>query len=384
MSRVLFVSHSAELNGAELWLLDVLRRIDRSKYQPRLAVPEAGPLVVRAREAGIEPAIVPMAWDLTPRGRVWRQPLARIRNRRAVASLERFAAHDRAEIVFSNSAAMFSGARAARRLGLPHVWAIHEILGGRRPFLEYWRGRTALVRFIVGHSDTIIVNSAATLAPFAGSGKVVKVHNGIDVREADPKRVAALRGELGLSGGEFVVAVIGKIYEGKGQREALAAARLLAKKHPRLRWLVIGAVGDAAYERRLRTDLRAAGIEDRVVFTGYRPDLADLLGLAGAVVVPSVVESFGRAALEAMASGVPVAAVRAGGLPEIVAHGENGLLLDSADPAEIALAVEDILEHPGKAAALSAAGRRTAAERFTVEAQVRAVEAVLDGIAGRP
>jgi glycosyltransferase involved in cell wall biosynthesis len=383
MSRVLFVSHSAELNGAELWLLDLLRRIDRSKIKPLLAVPEDGPLAGRAREAGIEPAIVPMAWDLTPRGRAWRQPFARLWNRRAVKSLAAFAAHDRAGIVFSNSAAMFSGARAAKRLGLPHVWAVHEILGGARPFLEYWRGEKALVRFIVGHSERIIVNSEATLAPFSGSGKAVVVRNGMDVREADPQRVSALREELGLGAGMFVVAVIGKIYEGKGQREALAAARLLAKKCPRLRWLIIGAVGDAEYGRRIRTDLREAGIEDRVVFTGYRSDLADLLGLAGAVVIPSVVESFGRVALEAMASGVPVAAVRAGGLPEIVSHGENGLLLDSRDPGEIALAVEDIIGNPAEAAARAAAGRRTVSGKFTVEAQVRAVEAVLDEIGGR-
>ena len=384
MKRILFVSHSAELNGAELWLLDTLRGLDRSRFAAALVIPEAGPLGERARAAGIEAAVVPMAWDLTPRGRIWRQPVARLWNRRALKAIATLAARDRAGLVFSNSAAMFSGARAARRLGLPHVWAIHEILGGPKPFLSFDRGSKALVRFIVGHSDKIIVNSEATLAPFAGSGKAVIVPNGIDVRTADPKRVEPLRGELGIRAGEFVVAVIGKIYEGKGQREALAAARLLAPKHPRVRWLVIGAVGDAAYDRRLRADIRSAGLEGRVVFTGYRSDLADLLGLAGAVVIPSVVESFGRVALEAMASGVPVVAVRAGGLPEIVVHGENGFLLDSREPAEIALGVEYVIEHPDRAAAAAAAGRRTVAGKFTVAAQVRAVEAVLDAVREAP
>jgi glycosyltransferase involved in cell wall biosynthesis len=384
MKKVLFVSHSAELNGAELWLLDVLRRIDRSQYRPMLALPENGPLAVRALEAGIAAAVVPMAWDLTARGRVWRQPFARVWNRRAVARIAALAAHDGADLVFSNSAAMFSGARAALRLGLPHVWAIHEILGGPKPFLSYYRGKKALARLIVDHSDRIIVNSEASRAPFAGSGKAVLVHNGIDLRRADPGRVAALRAELGIAPGEFVIAVIGKIYEGKGQREALAAAGLLAPKYPNLRWLVVGAVGDASYDRRIREAVSAAGIENRIIFTGYRSDLANLLGLTGAVVVPSVVESFGRVALEAMASGVPVLAVRAGGLPEIIVHDENGFLLDSREPAEIALGIQFVLEHPDRAAAAAAAGLRTVREQYTVEAQVRAVEAVLDGVGGRP
>jgi glycosyltransferase involved in cell wall biosynthesis len=279
---------------------------------------------------------------------------------------------------------MFSGARAALRLGLPHVWAIHEILGGPKPFLSYYRGKKALARLIVDHSDRIIVNSEASRAPFAGSGKAVLIHNGIDPRRADPGRVAALRAELGIAPGEFVIAVIGKIYEGKGQREALAAAGLLAPKYPNLRWLVVGAVGDASYDRRIREAVSAAGIENRIIFTGYRSDLANLLGLTGAVVVPSVVESFGRVALEAMASGVPVLAVRAGGLPEIIIHDENGFLLESREPAEIALGIQFVLEHPDRAAAAAAAGLRTVREQYTVEAQVRAVEAVLDGVGGRP
>jgi len=383
MRKVLFVSHSAELNGAELWLLDILRRIDRSKTLPLLAVPEDGPLAVQARGAGILTAIVPMAWDLAPRGRTWRQPIARCWNRRAVSSLARLAAHDHVDVIFSNSAAMFSGARAARRLGLPHVWAIHEILGGPRPFLEFLWGRKRLARFILSRSDRVIVNSETTRAAFGGSEKAVLVHNGIDPRQIDPGRLDALRTELGIARGDFVIGVIGKIYAGKGQREALAAAALLAPKHPNLRWLIIGAVGDAAYERRIRRDIRTAGIDPKVIFTGYRPDLADLLGLTGAVVIPSIVESFGRVALEAMASGVPVLAVRAGGLPEIIAHGENGFLLDSREPAEIALGVQFLLEHPDAAARAAAAGRKTVREKYTVDAHVRAVEAVLDGLGGR-
>jgi len=383
MKKVLFVSHSAELNGAELWLLETLLRLDRKRFTPLLAVPEDGPLAARARAAGVLAAVVPMAWDLTPRGRSWKQPFARMWNRKAVSSLATLAAHDRVDIVFSNSAAMFSGARAARRLGLPHIWAIHEILGGSRPFLTYCGGRKRLSRRVLRLADRIIVNSEATRAAFGKSEKTVLVPNGIDPRQADPGRVAALRTELGIASGDFVIGVVGKIYPGKGQREALAAAALLAPKFPHLRWLVIGAVGDAAYESRIRRDIRAAGIEEKVIFTGYRPNLADLLGLAGAVVIPSVVESFGRVALEAMASGVPVLAVRAGGLPEIIVHGKNGFLLGSREPAEIALGVQYLLEHPGEAAAAAAAGRDTVRERFTVDIQVRAVEAVLESVGGR-
>jgi len=121
MKTILFVSHSAELNGAELWLLETLRGLDRAKYVARLVVPRPGPLVDAVRALGIETRIISMKWSITEKSRVWRQPFAGFWNIWSVKRIARLIGRDSIDLVFTNSAAVFSGAKAARRMGVRHV-----------------------------------------------------------------------------------------------------------------------------------------------------------------------------------------------------------------------------------------------------------------------
>jgi glycosyltransferase involved in cell wall biosynthesis len=81
-------------------------------------------------------------------------------------------------------------------------------------------------------------------------------------------------------------------------------------------------------------------------------------------------EGLGSGALLAMSAGVPVIASKVGGLPEIVVHGKNGLLVDNS-PESFAAAMREILNDPAEAARMGAAGRRAAEERFTLGHMVR-------------
>jgi glycosyltransferase involved in cell wall biosynthesis len=382
MKNILFVSHSAELNGAELWLLETLRGLDRTKYAVRLVVPRPGPLADAARALGLEVRIVSMKWSITEKRRVWRQPFAGLWNVAGVRRIARIIGRNRIDLVFSNSAAVFSGAKAARRMGVPHIWAIHEVLGGDSPFLHFMAGPPALARFILASSTRVIVNSKLTASAFPDSDKIVFVPNGLDIRVCDGRRRESIRRELGLEAGDVAAGVVGKLYEGKGQREAVQAAAILVSRNPRFKLFVIGDVRDEAYARSLREFVKANGLERRVLFLGYRPDLADLLMLLSVLVVPSAVESFGRAALEGMAAGVPVLALRSGGLAEIVRPGENGFLLESREPETIARGIEAVLRDPARAAAMVEGGFRTVREEYSRERQRRETDRVLAGVLG--
>jgi len=378
MNNILFVSHSSELNGAELWLFDILKGLDRGIYAPFLIVPRPGRLEEAAREIGVETRIVPMKWWVTEKSRIWRQPISRVLNGRSIGRIAKIIAGEKIGLVFTNSAAVSSGAKAAARMSVPHVWAVHEILSGANPLLFHIFGRRALARAILKSSVRIIVNSEISKAAFPDVPKVVLIYNGLEMKNGDDIRSEALRREFGIGEGDLAAGIVGKLYPGKGQREAIMAAALLKSSFPRLKWLVVGEARDARYHRRLKNLVKDGGLDDRVIFTGYRPDLAHVLKIMDVLVVASVVESFGRVALEAMAAGVPVLAVRAGGLPEIVRHGQNGFLLDSPDPRVIALGLEYIFRHPDKAKEAVAGGRRTVLERFTLERQVREVERILE------
>jgi len=377
MTSILFVSHSSELNGAEQWLLETLRRLDRRMFQPSLIVPRPGPLVSAAEEARLPVDIVPMKWWLTEPGRVWRQPAAWLMSRKAVGRIAEIARARSAGVILSNSAATFGGALAAKKAGLPHVWSIHEVLGGGRPFLHYLFGAPALVRFILDHSVRVIVNSEQTRSSFPVSEKISLIYNGLTIRPGDPARRDAVRKEFGLSAETPAVGVIGKFYPGKGQKEVLQAVARLAGRYPGLNLLLIGVAADIRYERELRAIVHREGLAGRVYFTGYRSDLLELLQTLSAVVVASVVDSFGRAALEGMAAGVPVLAARAGGLSEIIQSGWNGFLVDSRDPEILAAALMDLFDHPERRPKIIENGFRTIREKFSIERQVRDVERVL-------
>jgi glycosyltransferase involved in cell wall biosynthesis len=383
MKTILFVSHSAELNGAERWLLETLRGLDRRSYRALLVLPRGGPLDGEAAASGIETFVVPAKWWLTEKSEAWRQPAAWLWNRRFVRRLSRLVRERAADLVFSNSAATFGGALAARRAGVPHVWAVHEILRGERALLRYFFGGEALTRFVLKHSAKVIVNSETTRAGFPPSDKLVLVPNGIEVGPGDPARRAALRSAFGLEEGEPAVAVVGKIYPGKGQREAVEAVSLLSAKYPRLRLFLVGEVKDGRYADEISALIRRRSLENRVASAGYIADLPDFLKLMSAVVVASVVESFGRAALEGMAAGVPVLAVKAGGLKEIIEPGGNGFLADSREPAVLAAALDELLSAgPERLRAVVEGGFKTIREKFSLRAQVRGVERVLAEILG--
>jgi len=382
MKTVLFVSHSAELNGAELWLLETLRRLDRRAFRPILALPRPGPLGEEAGQAGVATIVVPAKWWLSESNRVWRQPAAWLLNRSSVRRLAALVREERADLVFSNSAAAFGGALAAAGTGVPHVWSVHEILRGKGRQLRYLFGSVRLGRLILRRSVRVIVNSEATRSAFPPSDKIVLVPNGIEIVESDPAREEGLRRRFGLEAGDEAAAVVGKIYPGKGQREAVEAFARIAAEHPRLRFFIVGQVRDESYAESIRGLVADRGLEGRVVWTGYIGDLTHFLRLVTVVVVASTVESFGRAALEGLASGAAVLAVRAGGLVEVIEDGKNGVLAPSADPGALAEGLKSLLGDPGRRRRLVENGRRTVREKFSLRRQVAAVEGILSEVLG--
>ncbi len=378
MRRVVFVSHSAELNGAERFLLDVLRELDRRRFVPALVVPRPGPLADEAAIAGVPVRVLPMKWWLTEMGRTWKQPVAWALNRRAVASLERIVRDFGAELVFSNSAATFAGALAARRARVPHVWFIHEILDGDRPFLSYLFGRRRLAAFIRRHSARVVANSRTTARAFGGPAAVEIVYNGLPASRGRPADKGAWRRAMGFAAGDKLAGVVGKIYPGKGQRKAVEALAVLRDRFPGLKLVLIGETRDPRYRRSVEDAAAVLGLGDRVVFAGYQADLSAALASLDLLLVPSSVESFGRAALEAMAAGTPVVAAPEGGLLELVRPGETGFLATSGRAESLAAAAALVLEDPARARAVAERAAVEAVERFSLPAEVRRLERILE------
>ncbi len=378
MTNILFVSHSSELNGAERMLLDTIRGLDRRKFSPLLAVPRPGPLTEAAAGAGIEFITFPMKWALTEATKVWKQPFSRVWNIGGARTAARLIRGRGIGLVVTNTSAVWTGAWAARQVGVPHVWFIHEILDGERPLLHYIFGRKALVRRMIRLSDRIVANSEASARAFMASGKAVVIGNGVVLPDGPAPDTSALRNSLGIEPDAPVIGVVGKIYPGKGQLEAVLAADILRRARPDLRLLVVGGVDDARYDARIYETVMRLGLEQNVLFLGYRDDLDLILGLLDVLVVASSVDSLGRVALEAMAAGTPVVAVAKGGLPEVVRDGETGFLVSSPEPELLAAGIGRLLDDPALARRVREGGRKFVAANYSLESQVLKIERVLE------
>ncbi len=202
------------------------------------------------------------------------------------------------------------------------------------------------------------------------------VYDGLDLDAFCVARSRAeVRREFGIDDDASVAAVVGNIQPWKGQHVLLEAHAALAREGRKFTTLVVGGVhrSGEAYAQELRAYVRDAGISDSVVFTGPRQDVADLMNAADIVVHCSVrAEPFGRVIIEGMSVGRPVVATCAGGVPEFVRDGVDGVLVEPGNSRDLAASISRILDDADYAASLSQAAKAKAAE-FSVKAHVDAI-----------
>jgi len=255
----------------------------------------------------------------------------------------------------------------------------------RRPVL--WHVRVAdsdglLDRLLLRLASVLVVNSKAVGHRFVWGppGKVRCIYNGVDLRRFSPRQPPSnFRAALGLPERARVVASVGRFVPYKGYAHLLKAARLVQEAMANAHWLL---VGDGELREELEGECRTLGLEAQVHFVGWREDIPDLLAVSDLFVLPSLGEHFGRVLIEAMGMGRAVVATDAGGVPEIVIHGETGLLVPPGEPKALAEAVLALIEDPARAARLGAAGRRRAEREFSLARHVRAVERLYEELLG--
>jgi glycosyltransferase involved in cell wall biosynthesis len=337
-------------------------------------LPERGELGPLLEQAGAEVVARPLS--ALRRGLVSPRGLAGLAAalRRDRRELRRLASERGAALVHSNTSVVLAG----NAPGLPHLLHVREIYAGAglAPVWPWWRRR--LLR-----ADALACVSEAAAAQFGGAPHAFVLHDGLARTPARAPRAEA-RAALGLPDDRFVVAVLGRVSDWKGQD---VLARALA--HSRLAEIdAIGLVagdpwaGDESPAHELRELARTEGLGDRLRLLGFRDDVDVVLGAADAVAVPSKrPDPFPNSALEAAAAGVPVVAAAHGGLTEIVTDGETGLLTPPRDPAALAHALRRLADDTALVTRLGEAAARDTRARFSRERMLARVEEIYDRLA---
>lgn len=201
-----------------------------------------------------------------------------------------------------------------------------------------------------------------------GPDHVTTVRSAIDINTAktDCDR-AGFEAAFGVKPQNLTIAVIAQLIYRKGHRHLLAVLPEILATSPNLRVIFFG---KGAEENALRKTTKELGLEAVVEFAGFRDDLLNWLPCIDLVVHPADMEGLGVSLIQAAASSRPIIAVRAGGMPEIVHHRINGLLVEPGNTSELKKAVSTLLGDDKKRAAFGAAGRTLVEESFTVDAMV--------------
>lgn len=233
--------------------------------------------------------------------------------------------------------------------------------------------------------DAVITISRAIREVLVEQGvpaqKIHTVHSALDPAPFQGRcNGEAFRAEFGLGPGTSVVGMAAQFISRKGHLVLLDAVPSVLAEYPDTRFILFGR---GPLLEKVRAGIRERGLQERVLLPGFRDDLASLLPCLDVLVHPATREGLGIILLQASAAGIPIVATRAGGIPEAVSDGENGLLVAPGDPAELADALTTVLSDPNRSAAMGASGRGMVRDRFSVDRMVEGNLAVYRKVLGR-
>ncbi len=202
--------------------------------------------------------------------------------------------------------------------------------------------------------------------------RVDVIGEGIDLARFAAAEGAPFRKKWGVPPDAPLLGIVGMIRNEKGQREFVEAAAEVLKSAPGARFVVVGeGTGARSVEQRLHKRARAlfgsGSPPSPLIFAGYEADIPGVLAALDILAVPSLMEAQSRVVPEAFASGRAVIASRVGGLPELVTHEKNGLLVPPGDVPALAAAMLRLIQDPELRARLAAAGRQTASSRLGMD-----------------
>ena len=193
--------------------------------------------------------------------------------------------------------------------------------------------------------------------------RIVVVHDGIDVAKIGRLPAVDLHAELWLPHKVPVLVNVGALVAHKGQKHLIEAMPLVLRELPDAHLVIFG---EGELRSALERQVKELRLEKHVLLPGFRADVLQLMKTADLFVMSSVTEGLGSTVLDAMAMRLAVVATKAGGIPEAVLHGQTGLLVETAEPREMAGAIVRLLKDAAFRKRLGDAGHAHVTEQFGV------------------
>jgi len=356
------------IGGTERQVVNLVGGLNRSRFDLHLGCMERrGPFLdeVESHQVPIAEYPTNSLYNLTS----WKQRL----------KLARYLRNNRVDIVHSYGF-------YANTFAVPAAWAARTpvVIAAIRDTGEMLTQAQRLVqKQICRLADCVLVNADAIRRWLIGEGyaaeKIHVIRNGIVPPKPVGREAAArVRRELGVTADVPLIGVLSRLNKMKGVEYFLEAAAAMGQRARigrarNARFLIIG---DGRHRKELEQYAAGLGLGERVLFTGFRTDVSDVLSALDISVLPSLSEGLSNSLLESMAAGLPVIATNVGGNPEAVEDGVTGIIVPPGDAGALARGMALLLDNAELAAAFGEAARRRVAQRFSIEQMVRETEAL--------
>lgn len=234
----------------------------------------------------------------------------------------------------------------------------------------------------VSFSNKIVVASRSMEHDLLTKGipqkKIHCIPHGIDIQKFNPAMTNNhIRKEFNIPDEAPLIATVGRFHPWKGQRYFIEAAKIVSEKFPESRFLIVGDAafnGHAKYKQELLELIGALNLEEKIILSGSRQDIPEIMSDMDLFVLPSLREPFGIVLLEAQACGKPVIATSVGGIPEVMKDGDTGILVEPGDSEELARAILSLLSNREKMRTMGSAGRKMIMDLYSKSSMVKKTE----------
>ena len=381
MNNIVFLHSSSELYGSDRSLLNLVKNLDKDKFNITVILPEDGPLVDKINsfdnvEVIINELAVLRRKNLSLSG-MSKYFIELIRSIKFINNLIKEKSID---IVYTNTSVIFVGGISAKICKVKSVWHIREII------------KSKYERFIVSKivnifSDYIIANSKATAEAISkNKDKVKVVYNAIDIEKNSGledidevyKEVAAT---IVRSNNKIKIGMAGRINRWKGQKLFVDMAKLVSEENDNVEFLIAGDVykGEDYILDDLKGYILESGVKDKIGLLGQVDNMSNSYKKLGIFVLPSIQpEPFGLVVIEAMNNKLPVVATNHGGPVEIIDNNIDGFLVDYKDAREMAQVVNKLIKDKELRNYISANAEKKVKEKFNVSRYVDEISYILE------
>ena len=374
MTNILFLHAGAEMYGADKVMLDLLKNLDKSKYNPYVILPTEGVLVDALKEAGIKVEVIPYPIMrrkyFNPVG-IIQYGFGLIKYTKLIAKI---AKRENIHLIHTNTAAVVEGAMVSKKLKVPQLWSIHEIIVSPKIMFKF-TSRLISKRASITITDSQAVKDHLMTSGYFNDEDIKVIYNGVDSNRFNPANDSTyLREEWNIPDDVKIIGMMGRVNSWKGQHDFLKAANIVMEKNPDVYTVFVGSAfeGEEWRETELAEKITESPYSDRIRNCGYRTDSEGIYKLYDVFVLPSTnPDPLPTVVLESMSTGKPIIGYKHGGVCEMVKDGHNGLLAEVRNPEDMAEKINELLRDDKLREEMGQNSRERLLNHFSIEAYIK-------------